>query len=308
MKRYTVRHSTKYEYELPVLHAQHLAHLRPRGSALQVIERCEMSVVPGASSASHGEDYFGNDVDRIEVAMPHNLLEVVATSTVEVKAGKALAELAHSEVLWEAALPGAAVVPMVDGFRFDSPLVRAHQALREYALPTFSTGRRYIDALAEFNQRINEEFSYEPSTTEISTPLAQVLRERRGVCQDFAHVAVGCLRSLGLAARYVSGYLETNPPPGMPRLVGADASHAWASAWVPGLGWVDFDPTNNAFPGTQHITVSWGRDFSDVSPLKGVVLGGGEHRIRVGVDVQPLGQGKATATDPSPPSSTPVLS
>lgn len=156
-------------------------------------------------------------------------------------------------------------------------------------MPSFPNGRPMLDAVLELNDCVHSDFSYEPASTDVSTPLAQVMRERRGVCQDFAHVMVGCLRSIGLAARYVSGYLETVPPPGQPRLVGSDASHAWVAAFVPGLGWLDMDPTNALLPNLSHVTVAHGRDFSDVSPLKGVVLGGGRHSVKVGVDVQRLG-------------------
>jgi transglutaminase-like putative cysteine protease len=172
-------------------------------------------------------------------------------------------------------------------FCFDSPLVRNHTVLQEYAAGIFTRKRPILDAVLELNHRIHTEFKYDPSATDVSTPLGQVMRERRGVCQDFAHVAIGVLRCIGLPARYVSGYLETIPPPGQARMVGADASHAWASAFVPGFGWFDFDPTNDVVPSERHITVAWGRDFSDVSPLKGVVLGGGRHTLAVGVDVEP---------------------
>jgi transglutaminase-like putative cysteine protease len=180
-------------------------------------------------------------------------------------------------------------------FVFDSPLVRAHPSLAAYAEPTFRPGRPIVEAILELNHRIETEFAYDPSATDISTPLAQVLRQRRGVCQDFAHVAVGCLRSMGLAARYVSGYLETMPPPGMPRLVGADASHAWASVFLPDFGWLDLDPTNDLLPSGRHIVVGWGRDFSDISPLIGVVLGGGQHRLTIGVDVESGGNSPTPA-------------
>jgi len=184
-------------------------------------------------------------------------------------------------------------------FCFDSPLVRSHHLLREYAEQSFSVGRALEEAIIELNERIHADFKYEPTATDVSTPLAQVMRDRRGVCQDFAQVAVGCLRSMGLPARYVSGYLETQPPPGQTKLVGADASHAWASAYLGERGWLDFDPTNNALPSDQHVTVAWGRDFSDVSPLRGVVLAGGSHRIIVGVDVQRIEEPEDST--PAPP-------
>jgi transglutaminase-like putative cysteine protease len=170
---------------------------------------------------------------------------------------------------------------------FDSPFVRAHSMLLDYAQPIFTRKRPLVEAVLELNRRINRDFKYDPSATDVSTPLGQVMRERRGVCQDFAHVAIGVLRSVGLPARYVSGYLETMPPAGQARLVGADASHAWASTFLPGFGWFDIDPTNDLIPSDRHITVAWGRDFSDVSPIRGVVLGGGHHTLSVGVDVEP---------------------
>jgi transglutaminase-like putative cysteine protease len=226
-------------------------------------------------------------VHLLELLSDHEVLEVTSSSIVEI-APRPEPPL-QGGISWdetaERLRAAGALVSAVE-YCFDSPLVRAHPLLAAYAQPTFSPGRPLVAAIVEFTKKIFDEFKYETTATDVSTPLAQVLRERRGVCQDFAHLAVGCLRSLGLAARYVSGYLETKPPPGKPRLVGADASHAWASAYVPGHGWLDFDPTNNVLPGLDHVTVAWGRDFSDVSPLKGVVLGGGAHRVSVSVDVE----------------------
>ena len=172
-------------------------------------------------------------------------------------------------------------------FAFDSPQAAASAELADYALPAFSTDRPILEAVADFTARVRREFHYEPRSTHVATRVAEVLHSRRGVCQDFAHLAVAALRSLGLAARYVSGYLRTYPPAGKPRLVGADASHAWVSVYCGDAGWVDVDPTNNAFVGTEHVTLAWGRDFLDVSPLKGVFVGGGNHRLTVSVDVEP---------------------
>jgi transglutaminase-like putative cysteine protease len=162
-------------------------------------------------------------------------------------------------------------------------------ALRRYAAASFPAGRPTLEALLDLTQRIYRDFTYDPRATTVSTPLNQVWRTRRGVCQDFAHFQIGCLRALGLPARYVSGYLVTKPPPGKPRLVGADASHAWVALYCPGVGWIDADPTNNVLPAEHHITVAYGRDFSDVSPVKGVILGGGHHTLSVAVDVTPVG-------------------
>ena len=173
-------------------------------------------------------------------------------------------------------------------FTFDSHYVKRSPALAEYATPSFAPGRPILDATADLSARIHREFRYDAKATTISTPLAEVLANRHGVCQDFAHLAIGCLRSLGLAARYVSGYLESRPPPGRARLVGADASHAWLAVFAPGLGWVDFDPTNNVLPSERHLTLAWGRDYGDVSPIRGVILGGGSHTMSISVDVAPL--------------------
>lgn len=176
-------------------------------------------------------------------------------------------------------------------FLYDSPLIHRFPALKDYARLSFPSGRPVIEATRDLMQRIYSDFAYDPESTTVHTPLTDVFDHRRGVCQDFAHLAIGCLRLIGLAARYVSGYIETIPPPGKVRLVGADASHAWFSIFVPGIGWIDFDPTNNQLPSEQHITVAWGRDFSDVSPLKGVALGGGLHTVAVSVDVARISTG-----------------
>ncbi|HWO08353.1 MAG TPA: transglutaminase family protein [Polyangiaceae bacterium] len=294
MTVYRVRHLTSYVYESPVLHAHHLAHLRPRRFDYQTTRRTLLEITPAPRDQHRQEDYFGNDCDVLEVLSPHERFDIVATSEVEVRERQELARVndeACKKATWQQVaeqLARDARLLSPREFCFDSPLVRVHPMLRDYASPSFPPGRPLLESLLELNDRVHDEFSYEPASTDVSTPLAQVMRERRGVCQDFAHVMVGCLRSLGLAARYVSGYLETMPPPGQPRLVGSDASHAWVGAFVPELGWLDLDPTNALLPHSSHITVAHGRDFSDVSPLKGVVLGGGRHTVEVGVDVQRL--------------------
>lgn len=289
MRRYRLSHTTRYEYESPVLHATHALHLEPRNLPHQRVLESRIKVSPESAEQQKGRDYFGNATHLIEILAPHEVLEVKSESRVEV-APPQLELSPATRLSWENVRDQLAAdrsFISAREFCFDSPLVRSHHLLAEYAAPTFSPGRPFVDAVGELSERIFREFKYEPLATDVSTPLAQVLRERRGVCQDFAQLAVGCLRSLGLAARYVSGYLETEPPPGRPKLVGADASHAWASAFLPALGWVDFDPTNAVFPGERHVTVAWGRDFSDVSPLRGIVLGGGQHSLAVAVDVTP---------------------
>ena len=288
MSVYRVRHVTRYVYEAPVVHAHHHCHLRPRQFDWQGVAKHDLDVVPSAA-VRRSVDYFGNQIHVLEVASDHEVLDVVSSSVVEVAPRPEVPPaggLAWDEVARRFRSVGAPLSALE--FAFDSPLVRAHPLLAAYAEPVFPAGRPIVEAVRQFCRKIFDEFQYETRVTDVSTPLGQVLRERRGVCQDFAHVAIGCLRSLGLAARYVSGYLETLPPAGKPRLVGADASHAWASVFVPGYGWLDFDPTNDVLPGVRHVTVAWGRDFSDVSPLKGVVLGGGTHRVTVSVDVEPV--------------------
>lgn len=289
MRRYRVSHTTRYEYESPVLHATHAMHLEPRTLHHQRVLESRITVSPEQAELQAGRDYFGNAMHFCEVLAPHDVLEVKSETRVEV-APPQLELTPATRLSWEKVrehLEQDRQFLAAREFCFDSPLVRSHHMLAEYAAPTFSPGRPFVDAIGELSERIFREFKYEPLATDVSTPLAQVLRERRGVCQDFAQLAVGCLRSLGLAGRYVSGYLETEPPPGRPKLVGADASHAWASAFLPSLGWIDFDPTNAIFPGERHVTVAWGRDFSDVSPLRGIVLGGGQHSLAVAVDVTP---------------------
>jgi transglutaminase-like putative cysteine protease len=170
-------------------------------------------------------------------------------------------------------------------FLFESPHVTTSPAFADYAAESFTTGRPLLEALLHFTARIFHDFRFDKRATTVATPVEEVFRKRRGVCQDFAHFGIACLRSIGLPARYVSGYLETLPPPGRPRLIGADASHAWFAVWCPGFGWIDADPTNNVLPADRHITLAWGRDFSDVSPLRGVVIGGGGHGLGVSVDV-----------------------
>ncbi len=298
---YRVKHRTTYVYGAPVAHAHHLAHLRPRQMPFQDVRRALIELRPGPLEQHQEQDYFGNQCDSFEILAPHKDFEIVATSEVELSVREGMVGVGVSEeeqavcssvpvgASWEMVArlvhQELALLPVAE-FCFDSPLVRSHPMLRSYAEPVFSPGRPLHDALLELNQRIHDDFRYEPLSTDVSTPLARVMRERRGVCQDFAHVMVGCLRSLGLPARYVSGYLETVPPPGQQRMVGSDASHAWIAAFVPEIGWLDLDPTNACSPELAHVTVAYGRDFSDVSPLKGVVLGGGSHRVNVGVDVQ----------------------
>jgi transglutaminase-like putative cysteine protease len=284
---YRVQHKTQYEYESPVLHSHHALHLRPRNFVFQTVQRSLLNVEPRPHVRHAHKDYFGNETEYLELLTAHDCLDVVAVSEVEVGPRFEALSQVDQGTPWENVVQhlSAQLPPRQSEYCLDSPLVRRHAMLRAYAEPSFGPQRSLVEAVSELNQRIFTDFKYETAATDVTTPLAQVMRQRRGVCQDFAHVAIGCLRSMGLAARYVSGYMETLPPPGQPRLIGADASHAWASAWLPGFGWLDLDPTNSIFPNGRHISVALGRDFSDVSPLSGVVLGGGRHQLSVSVDV-----------------------
>ncbi len=286
--RYLLKHTTTYGYEAPVSHGRHVIRKRPRALPFQEVVRSKLTVEPEAVWSARMVDYFANAVDLVEVIEPHDSLVVTVESVVDVGPREFDIALPVFQTNWETARDRLArSTDLLDAreFTFASPHVPRSQLGIGFASRIFSPGRPLLESVIDLNRTIHETFAYDPRFSDVATPLDRVLTERRGVCQDFAHVAVSALRSMGLAARYVSGYLETIPPPGKPRLVGADASHAWASVYVPDHGWIDLDPTNGVLPGQRHIVVGWGRDFSDVSPLRGVVLGGGSHTVTVGVDL-----------------------
>jgi transglutaminase-like putative cysteine protease len=275
--RYHVSHRTSYAYGLPMADGYTVAYLLPRPTALQEVVAAEVSVTPEPDERSERIDVFGNRVLQIGVHHSHDALELLAESEVVV----APAPPPRPGEPWEVAawrveeLRGAdalAVRPFAGGSQY-VPLGELGAELRTIAEEAFTPHRPVVDGARDLCRFIHETFEYDPTFTEVSTPLSAVLEGRRGVCQDFAHLAAGCLRSLGLAARYVSGYIETDPPAQSDRLVGADASHAWCSVWVPQAGWIDFDPTNDRLPTNRHITLAWGRDYGDVAPVRGVVIG-----------------------------------
>ena len=285
--KYDLRHETVYAYESPVVLSQQLLHLTPRVLEFQTLASHRIAIEPAPAETSAREDYFGNPVTQILLAAPHGRLSVSAESQVEVMPRAAPgAEEAWEDVRDRLRRGGSETLEPVQ-FMFESPHVELFRDLAAYAEPSFARGRALLAALLDLTQRIHADFTFDPKATSVSTPLREVLAKRRGVCQDFAHLMTGCLRTLGLPARYVSGYILTSPPPGKPRLVGADASHAWVSAWT-GDGWLDLDPTNNMVVGDGHVTLAWGRDFSDVTPMRGVILGGGEQDLEVRVTVTPL--------------------
>ena len=287
MIRYRITHTTEYRYNVPVSQCQNEAHLLPRSTPRQQYEHGQLRIQPSLTVYRDREDFFGNRVTYFAVQEPHVTLSVTAQS--EVLIVQAAARWLWASLVWEEVRQAVAGDTSPEGiearqFLLDSPLVHRSAALAAYAAASFVPNRPLLEAVADLVQRIYQEFTYEPDATTVSTPLDEVLQHRRGVCQDFAHVAIGCLRAQGIAARYVSGYLETSAPDG--QLIGAAASHAWVSVYCPGQGWIDFDPTNNSIPTDQHITVAWGRDYSDVTPLKGVIVGGGSHTLDVAVTVE----------------------
>ena len=294
--RYRITHRTEYHYGMAVAHCHNITHLTPRETDGQRVLTHAIEVDPTPDWQRWRGDFFGNRQLYFALQRRHRHLLVTAVSEVEVTAGPAPG---GDDEPWERTRDALATGdgrPEVRQFLLDSPLVAAGPELLDYAAPSFAPGRGLMEAVRELAARIHAEFLYAPGSTGVTTPLAEVLGSRRGVCQDFAQLAIGCLRSLGLAARYVSGYLETRPPPGQPRLVGADASHAWFSLYHPVHGWVDFDPTNDLLPAARHMVTAWGRDYSDVPPVKGVIFGGGSRGSRVTVDVEPLEESPGPCT------------
>ena len=297
--RLTVQHDTVYDYRSAVETAQHTAHLQPRETALQSLLGFALQVSPTPEGLRHGQDAFGNPQAWWTLVQPHTELRVVARSTVETTAPLALQasqpwEAVREHFRYRSGQPGDAQTCFVFGSHHAPP----HERFAAYARGGFTPGRPLQDAAIALMHMIHQDFSYASQSTDVHTPALDALQARRGVCQDFAHILIACLRSLGLAARYVSGYLLTHPPEGQPRLIGADASHAWASVYLPELasspcgGWLDLDPTNDrcgfGAPGEDYVVVAWGRDFADVSPLRGVLQGGQSHTLRVGVSVEPV--------------------
>jgi transglutaminase-like putative cysteine protease len=287
---YRVVHETRYTYSNTVTNAYQLAHLRPRNTPWQTVHAHHVKVDPTPSEQSEGSDYFGNGIMRFAVETPHDELTVRAESTVEVQSHAPDIEAGPA---WESAL-AAPGVWKPDGefdvvqFRLASPMVPVLPESMEYARASFTAGRALPAAMLDLTRRIHADFVYDPKATTVTTQVREVLAHRRGVCQDFAHLMISCLRSLGLAARYVSGYILNRVPPGKQRLAGADASHAWVEAHCPAVGWIAFDPTNGKVADLEFITLGWGREFSDVTPLHGVVLGTATQKLAVAVDVQPL--------------------
>ena len=294
--KYHITHKTLYTYTelVPICH--NLVHLEPRATPYQKCIDYQLKIDPGPAFISGRDDYFGNRTEYFSIEGGHQKLEIIAESTVDVSTN--MSHESGDSVAWEDCTPKRtglsakdrpreAPDPVLSLLSFPSPRISIVPELHDYAALSFPSRRPIVEALVDLTSRIHGDFKFDSRATSVDTPLEDVLRLRCGVCQDFAHLATGCLRAMGLAARYTSGYLRTTPIPGKPRLVGADASHAWSSCWCGPLGWIDFDPTNNCLIHESHVTVAWGRDYGDVCPIQGVFVGGGEHQIRVSVEVAP---------------------
>jgi transglutaminase-like putative cysteine protease len=277
---YKISHRTTYKYVYPVSFGNHVACLKPRSFPKNQLIDSALQITPAPTSQTERTDYFGNLLCFFTVQDPHEELTVEARSKVIIRpdAAQSLAQARAPEAL------------EAHQFQFESPRIRKKPEFAAYALESFTPHRPMHEALRDLTTRIHKDFQFDSKVTNVRTSIEEVFKKRRGVCQDFAHIQIACLRSIHLAARYVSGYLRTYPPPGKPRLVGADASHAWVSAYCCGNGWLDMDPTNDVAPTDGHVTLAWGRDYGDVSPLRGLILGGGEHTLKVAVDMEPVAE------------------
>lgn len=289
--RYALRHETRYVYGAPVDLGHHVLRMIPRETPRQKVLSEALTLRPQPSRDSGFIDHFGNAARHVVVEMPHSFFSVTLDAVVEVEArdGALPAGPAWEEVREAVRGDGFPTEPSVAEFAYASPLAPLDTVAGAYAALCFPPGRPIVEGLHELTQRIHRDFAYVPGATDVTTPVAEVMAAKRGVCQDFAHVMIAGLRALGLPARYVSGYLRTYAPADPAVLRGADASHAWVGVWCgPAIGWIDFDPTNDLVAGAEHITLAFGRDFDDVSPLRGVILGGGAHSVEVAVTVTPL--------------------
>jgi transglutaminase-like putative cysteine protease len=289
---YEITHTTTYDYLGDVSVSQHLLRLTPRHYVKQSCLTHDLAITPEPGTLSVHRDYFGNPTHFIGIETAHQQLVITSRSRVAVSPAfipEPLETPAWEIVRARCRDDHSGQTLEAHEFTYASLLVPFAEQFADYAKVSFTPGRAILDAVTDLTRRIQQDFTFDPTATTVSTPLSEVFEKFRGVCQDFAHFQIACLRSHGLPARYVSGYLETDPPPGQPKLRGVDASHAWASFFCPGIGWIDVDPTNNCLPSLRHITIAWGRDYSDVSPTRGVLVGGQNQTSSVAVDVHALG-------------------
>lgn len=294
-RRYRVEHQTAYRYSDPVMLSHQQLHLTPRRLDYQPIEKHEITIRPTPTQQRKIADAFGNPATEIAIETAHTTLDIIARTQVTVAQRPTIApettpvwEHVRDALAYRAGWQPKPELLEATQFLFESPYARVKTSLRKYSSDCFTPGRPILAAAIALMAKLHGEFKFDATATNVTTPVMTFFEEKRGVCQDFTHLMISCLRSTGLAARYMSGYLLTRPAPGKPRRVGADASHAWVALFVPGQGWVDLDPTNNLLPSLEHITIGWGRDFSDVTPLRGVINGGGEQTLEVKVTVEPL--------------------
>ncbi|MAY42208.1 MULTISPECIES: transglutaminase family protein [unclassified Neptuniibacter] len=290
---YRIRHITEYTYNRPVSLCYNQAHLLPRSTDNQICQNMQVNITPKPDYFSQREDYFGNNCFYFSLQKHHKKLVIDVTTEIDTQSERASLDLdlgkTCSQVKQELELSTLPEVIEAKEFLLDSPMIKISSELKDYAQELFDENRPLCSAVRALTTKIFNEFKYDPSSTNVATPLHEALEKKSGVCQDFAHIAIGCLRAMGYPARYISGYLETLPPPGEEKLIGADASHAWFAVYSPGEGWFEFDPTNDDIPADQHITTAWGRDYSDVTPLRGVVFdGGNSQELSVSVDVRRL--------------------
>ncbi|MEO6731476.1 MAG: transglutaminase family protein [Ferruginibacter sp.] len=287
---HTIIHKTDYNYDVPVSLCHNIIRLIPRSTNKQFCKRSVVSIQPEPDVLIEYDDFFGNRLVYFTIEKEHKNLSVHVLSEVEklLPVNEQLPQ--YNNYSWEQVcrLTHTVTPELLDVKQFITPtsMTMADDAIAAYAGQSFPAGRSIFEGSKNLMNRIFKDFKFQSGFTTISTPLSVVMKERKGVCQDFAHLAIACLRSLGLPARYVSGYIETIPPPGVVKLIGVDASHAWFSVYIPNVGWADFDPTNNLIPVSQHITIGWGRDYDDITPLKGVIMSSGRHHLHVSVDVQ----------------------
>jgi transglutaminase-like putative cysteine protease len=284
---YRLRHATSYDYAEPVVLGTHFMHLLPRERVGQVIREAQLDISPSPESRRDEIDHFGNQTTTVSLALPHRRFVVELSATVDVRHPQP--PPADRTPCWEAIAARAILRADVAEYCLPSPLAAPNDRIAAYAAPSFPPGRSVLEGLRELTFRIWTDLSYRPGVTNTATTAAQALEARNGVCQDYAHLMIACLRALGLPGRYISGYVRTDPPAGQEKRRGADQSHAWVASWLgEDIGWVDFDPTNNLMLDDEHVTLAWGRDFQDVSPLRGIILGGGRHTLRVNVDLDPV--------------------
>jgi len=288
---YRIIHKTEYIYHEPISICHNVARLLPRSTTVQDCKNVSVKIDPLPDVMNEFEDFFGNKVLYFAIQREHKKLSVTVTSDIEKQPAQTSLDLElYGNLPWEEVrqqlyLP---TLENIDARQFvpETPITAFNHEIINYTLQCFSAEKPMLTAVKQLMHQIFTDFQFKPGFTTIATPVSEVMAQRKGVCQDFAHLAIACLRSIGLPARYVSGYIETIPPKGVEKLVGVDASHAWFSVYIPNVGWIDFDPTNNIMPSEQHITIGWGRDYYDITPLKGVILSSAPHKLSVSVDVR----------------------